>query len=109
VLSPSGIRAADIVRGLKGVTLDTEGQEGKKAEQNKPPGEVAKVSLTKLRYSLRITSFIHSLDFLQLFAKHFKVSEQIEHLEKTKIWAAAGTPARIAKILADSGMSGHKA
>ncbi|KAJ9103011.1 hypothetical protein QFC20_004819 [Naganishia adeliensis] len=45
----------------------------------KPPGEIAK-----------------------LFAKHFKVSEQIEHLQKTKICLAAGTPNRIGKILADS-------
>jgi protein CMS1 len=37
-----------------------------------------------------------------LFAKHFKVSEQIEHLQKTKICLAAGTPNRIGKILADS-------
>ncbi|GHJ85211.1 hypothetical protein NliqN6_1613 [Naganishia liquefaciens] len=41
-------------------------------------------------------------EFAKLFAKHFKVSEQIEHLQKTKISIAAGTPNRIGKILADS-------
>jgi protein CMS1 len=40
---------------------------------------------------------------MQLFAKHFKVPEQIEYLNTTKIWAAAGTPGRIGKILSDSG------
>lgn len=32
------------------------------------------------------------------------MAEQIEYLEKTRIWAAAGTPGRIAKILSESGM-----
>ncbi|KAH8090598.1 U3-containing 90S pre-ribosomal complex subunit-domain containing protein [Filobasidium floriforme] len=76
VLSPSGIRAADVVRALKSVRVP-EGEDG--AETGKPPGEVGK-----------------------LFAKHFKASEQIEYLNSTKIWAAAGTPGRIGKILSDS-------
>ncbi|KAI5451868.1 Protein cms1 [Naganishia albida] len=50
-----------------------------KTMEPKPPGEIAK-----------------------LFAKHFKVSEQIEHLQKTKICLAAGSPNRIGKILAES-------
>ncbi|KAJ9109335.1 hypothetical protein QFC21_000664 [Naganishia friedmannii] len=41
-------------------------------------------------------------EIAKLFAKHLKVSEQIEYLQKTKICIAAGTPNRIGKILADS-------
>ncbi len=41
----------------------------------------------------------------QLFAKHFKLAEQIDHLQKTKIGIAVGTPGRIAKILKESGES----
>ena len=54
--------------------------------------------------SLRTSSIIpfSPVPSRQLFAKHFKVSEQIEHLQKTKISIAAGTPNRIGKILADS-------
>lgn len=43
VLSPSGIRAADVVRALKSVRVP-EGEDG--AETGKPPGEVGKVNLT---------------------------------------------------------------
>lgn len=46
----------------------------------KPPGEVGK-----------------------LFAKHFKVQEQVEWLKANKAWVCVGTPGRIAKLLADSG------
>ena len=41
VLSPSGIRAADVVRSLKSVRVP-EGESGE--ETGKPPGEVSKVS-----------------------------------------------------------------
>ena len=41
VLSPSGIRAADVVRALKAVRVP-EGEDG--AQTGKPPGEVGKVS-----------------------------------------------------------------
>jgi len=35
----------------------------------------------------------------KLFAKHFKLSEHISYLRRTKIGSAAGTPGRIGKLL----------
>ncbi|WVQ93666.1 hypothetical protein IAU59_000742 [Kwoniella sp. CBS 9459] len=61
ILSLSGLRCADVVRGVR----DVKGQ-----------GEVAK-----------------------LFAKHFKLADQIKYLEKTKVSIAVGTPARVGKLL----------
>lgn len=51
-----------------------------KTMEPKPPGEISK-----------------------LFAKHFKVPEQIEYLKEKKVWVGVGTPGRIGKILAESG------
>ncbi|OCF36272.1 protein CMS1 [Kwoniella heveanensis CBS 569] len=61
ILSLSGLRCADVVRGVR----DVKGQ-----------GDVAK-----------------------LFAKHFKLADQIKYLEKTKVSIAVGTPARVGKLL----------
>ncbi|KIY31682.1 protein CMS1 [Cryptococcus gattii E566] len=63
VLGLSGLRCADIVRGVRDV---------------KGKGEVAK-----------------------LFAKHFKLADQIKYLERTKVSIAVGTPARVGKLLAE--------
>ncbi|WVR03701.1 hypothetical protein IAU60_000696 [Kwoniella sp. DSM 27419] len=63
VLALSGLRCADVVRGVRDV---------------KGNGEVAK-----------------------LFAKHFKLADQIKYLEKTKVSIAVGTPARVGKLLAE--------
>ncbi|KAG5639603.1 hypothetical protein H0H81_010805 [Sphagnurus paluster] len=38
----------------------------------------------------------------KLFAKHFKLSEHITHLKRTKIGAAVGTPGRIGKLLCET-------
>lgn len=42
-------------------------------------------------------------DVAKLFAKHFKVEEQVQHLRKTSIGAAVGTPGRLGKLLNDTG------
>ncbi|WVO14720.1 hypothetical protein L204_102358 [Cryptococcus depauperatus] len=63
ILSLSGLRCADVVRGVRDV---------------KGKGEVAK-----------------------LFAKHFKLSDQVKYLKKTKVSIAVGTPARVGKLLAE--------
>jgi hypothetical protein len=39
----------------------------------------------------------------KLFAKHFKVSEHVTYLKRTKIGAAAGTPGRVGKLLCETG------
>ena len=39
---------------------------------------------------------------VQLFAKHFKLSEHITYLSTTSILMAVGTPHRIAELLKDS-------
>jgi protein CMS1 len=39
----------------------------------------------------------------KLFAKHFKISEHVTYLKRTKIGAAAGTPGRIGKLLCETG------
>lgn len=41
----------------------------------------------------------------KLFAKHFKLEEHVEHLKKTKIGSAVGTPGRIGKLLCETGKS----
>jgi len=41
----------------------------------------------------------------KLFAKHFKLSEHISYLRRTKIGSAAGTPGRIGKLLLEEGKS----
>ncbi|PFH52371.1 hypothetical protein AMATHDRAFT_56869 [Amanita thiersii Skay4041] len=38
----------------------------------------------------------------KLFAKHFKLSEHVAYLKRTKIGAAVGTPGRIGKLLCDT-------
>ncbi|KAH9977206.1 U3-containing 90S pre-ribosomal complex subunit-domain containing protein [Lactifluus volemus] len=38
----------------------------------------------------------------KLFAKHFKLEEHVEHLKKTKIGSAVGTPGRIGKLLCET-------
>ncbi|WVQ78674.1 hypothetical protein IAT38_000761 [Cryptococcus sp. DSM 104549] len=67
VLALSGLRCADVVRGVRDV---------------KGKGEVAK-----------------------LFAKHFKLADQIKYLEKTKTTIAVGTPARVGKLLAEGALN----
>ena len=43
-------------------------------------------------------------DVAKLFAKHFKPEQQVSFLKKTKIGSAVGTPARLGKLLNDTGM-----
>ncbi|KAF8638508.1 hypothetical protein AX16_010491 [Volvariella volvacea WC 439] len=38
----------------------------------------------------------------KLFAKHFKLSEHVAYLKRTKVGAAVGTPGRIGKLLCDT-------
>ncbi|KAJ3535065.1 hypothetical protein NMY22_g6654 [Coprinellus aureogranulatus] len=38
-------------------------------------------------------------EIAKLFAKHFKLSEHVEYLRRTRIGAAAGTPGRLGKLL----------
>ena len=45
------------------------------------------------------------IDVAKLFSKHFKLSEHIEYLNKTKVSVAVGTPGRIGKLFTDSGQS----
>jgi len=40
----------------------------------------------------------------KLFAKHFKLSEHVSYLKRTKVGAAVGTPGRIGKLLCETGM-----
>ena len=80
ILSLSGIRCADVVRAVK---------------PYKGSGEVAKVSQVFKTWS------IHILIPVQLFAKHFKLEDQIKHLAKTRTSIAVGTPARVGKLLAE--------
>jgi len=35
----------------------------------------------------------------KLFAKHFKVADQVKYLQKTRVAVAVGTPGRVAKLL----------
>ncbi|KAF6764856.1 U3-containing 90S pre-ribosomal complex subunit-domain containing protein [Ephemerocybe angulata] len=42
-------------------------------------------------------------EIAKLFAKHFKLSEHVDYLRRTKIGAAAGTPGRIGKLLTETG------
>lgn len=37
----------------------------------------------------------------KLFAKHFKLADQVKYLAKTRVAIAVGTPARVAKLLAE--------
>lgn len=39
----------------------------------------------------------------KLFAKHFKLSEHVTYLKRTKVGAAVGTPGRIGKLLCETG------
>ncbi|KAG7092272.1 hypothetical protein E1B28_008634 [Marasmius oreades] len=41
-------------------------------------------------------------DVAKLFAKHFKLSEHVSYLKKTKVCAAVGTPGRLGKLLCDT-------
>ena len=43
------------------------------------------------------------IDVAKLFSKHFKLSEHIEYLNKTKVSVAVGTPGRIGKLFTESG------
>ncbi|WWC68507.1 uncharacterized protein I206_102436 [Kwoniella pini CBS 10737] len=63
ILALSGLRCADVVRGVRDV---------------KGNGEVAK-----------------------LFAKHFKLADQIKYLQQKKVSIAVGTPARVGKLLTE--------
>jgi len=38
----------------------------------------------------------------KLFARHFKLAEHAEHLKKTKVGVAVGTPGRISALLNDT-------
>ncbi len=40
----------------------------------------------------------------QLFAKHFKLADQVKYLAKTRVSIAVGTPARVAKLLAEGAL-----
>lgn len=42
--------------------------------------------------------------FVQLFARHFKLAEHAEHLKKTKVGVAVGTPGRVSALLNDTGI-----
>ncbi|KAI5479298.1 DEAD/DEAH box type DNA/RNA helicase [Pseudohyphozyma bogoriensis] len=42
------------------------------------------------------------IDVAKLFAKHFKLQEHVEYLNKTKVGVAVGTPNRIGKLLAET-------
>lgn len=42
-------------------------------------------------------------DVAKLFAKHFKVDEQVQYLRRASIGAAVGTPGRLGKLLCDTG------
>jgi protein CMS1 len=41
----------------------------------------------------------------KLFAKHFKLSQHVDYLKRTKVGAAVGTPGRLGKLLNESGTS----
>jgi len=43
-------------------------------------------------------------DVAKLFAKHFKLSEHVSYLTRTKIGTAVGTPGRIGKLLCETGV-----
>jgi protein CMS1 len=66
-------------------------------------GEVCKVS------SYFVVAGIASISddailFVQLFARHFKLAEHAEHLKKTKVGVAVGTPGRVSALLNDTGV-----
>lgn len=48
-------------------------------------------------------------EIAKLFAKHFKLSEHVDYLRRTRIGAAAGTPGRLGNLLTETGehMSGQ--
>lgn len=41
----------------------------------------------------------------KLFAKHFKLSDHVSYLKRTKVGAAVGTPGRMGKLLCETGAS----
>ncbi|KAK1233004.1 Protein cms1 [Marasmius sp. AFHP31] len=41
-------------------------------------------------------------DVAKLFAKHFKLSEHVSYLKRTKVGAAVGTPGRLGKLLCET-------
>jgi protein CMS1 len=41
----------------------------------------------------------------KLFAKHFKLSDHVSYLKRTKVGTAVGTPNRIGKLLCETGAS----
>ena len=42
-------------------------------------------------------------DVAKLFAKHFKLSQHVTYLRRTKIGSAVGTPGRLGKLLNEKG------
>ncbi len=42
----------------------------------------------------------------KLFAKHFKVPEQVDYLRKTKVVIVVGTPGRIGRLVKEEGGCG---
>jgi protein CMS1 len=42
-------------------------------------------------------------DVAKLFAKHFKLTDHVTYLRRTKVGAAVGTPGRIGKLLCETG------
>jgi len=45
----------------------------------------------------------------KLFARHFKLAEHAEYLNRTKVGVAIGTPARVGKLLSETDSLGLKA
>lgn len=43
-------------------------------------------------------------DVAKLFAKHFKLSDHVSYLKRTKVGTAVGTPGRIGKLLCETGV-----
>lgn len=98
IVSLSGIRCADVVRAVRDV--------------KRPGGEVAKVSSVAavvppppaVHAHLADARCPRALARSQLFAKHFKLVDQVKYLAKTRVAIAVGTPARVAKLLADGAL-----
>lgn len=42
----------------------------------------------------------------KLFARHFKLTDHVTYLRRTKVGAAVGTPGRIGKLLCETGDRG---
>ncbi|GAA5990173.1 hypothetical protein JCM11641_004244 [Rhodosporidiobolus odoratus] len=86
VLSSAALRVADLCREVKG--FRTKVKAGKKAKEGAEGGGKGKGE--------------EVIEVGKLFAKHFKLAEHVEYLQKTYVGICCCTPSRVEKLIAES-------